>query len=658
MDVLLSWPGIAAIVLATVATTLAAVRLVRWIRRRRGPVRYEEGDWVDDAWPASLVHLFNRLSRDLVDRFQFETERRAHEAREAREREVKRLYDDLGEHLRALRQDLSWEWAARARGGDELDDEPLVAQLIQEYKQRYRELIDALERANHELDAREAERRALREDMAEQIRALRDDLAREREEQAFVERAARRAEEGEWLEALDGKLAQWAARARDRDEEPSDPDSIRLSDQVRDALEKSERHLRLAEVREAVRRGLREDLAADLRAFRENLAREWQAQASAERAARQAEQAEWLEALDRKLAALAAPPAEEEGSEGTEFPVVRLAPPREPEADEYRVWFATNRRLAYPNDPTRGYSSARDRIVRHGYCDVYVPESHRIGSVGSSALRRLLSGTDDRLRLRAIAKMEADAYWAAVARQLAEAEPGERHAVVFIHGYNVSFEEAAIRAAQIGFDLGIGTMAFFSWPSKGSGSRRAYQSDGQSIGASEGAIADYLVDFAQRSGAEAVHVIVHSMGNQGVLRAMNRIVADAQRRGACRFGQLILAAADVDADTFGELAGAYRELAARTTLYVSGRDLALKASAWFADYPRVGLYPPVSVFDGIDTVSVSNIDLTLLGHGYVGGARDVLQDMHRLIFTGEAPPRFGLRPRQNAEGKTYWEVGA
>jgi pimeloyl-ACP methyl ester carboxylesterase len=248
--------------------------------------------------------------------------------------------------------------------------------------------------------------------------------------------------------------------------------------------------------------------------------------------------------------------------------------------------------------------------------------------------------------MRRITGIETERYWQSVGRQLRELPSGERNAVIFIHGYNVSFDGSAIRAAQLGFDLGVGTMAFFSWPSRGMTTRRAYQSDGQTIGASEAAIVDYLVDFATRSGADAIHLIVHSMGNQGVLRAVNRIVADAERRNRCRFGQIILAAADVDADTFGSLAAAYRELAARTTLYVSQRDLALRASAWFAEYPRVGLYPPVSVFDGIDTVSVTNVDLTVLGHGYVGGARDVLQDMHRLIFNGAAAT---LRPEAARE---------
>jgi hypothetical protein len=62
---------------------------------------------------------------------------------------------------------------------------------------------------------------------------------------------------------------------------------------------------------------------------------------------------------------------------------------------------------------------------------------------------------------------------------------------------------------------------------------------------------------------------------------------------------------------------------------------------------------------GIDTINVTNADLTLLGHGYVADARDVLTDMHALI-TQDAPPdkRFGLREAKNEEGERYWLIGA
>lgn len=106
----------------------------------------------------------------------------------------------------------------------------------------------------------------------------------------------------------------------------------------------------------------------------------------------------------------------------------------------------------------------------------------------------------------------------------------ERDAVIFVHGYNVSFEEAALRAAQLGFDLGIaGVMAFYSWPSKGS--LKGYPADEASIEASEGFIADFLTRMASQSGAARVHIIAHSMGNRGLLRAIDRIASTAAKGG-------------------------------------------------------------------------------------------------------------------------------
>jgi hypothetical protein len=47
----------------------------------------------------------------------------------------------------------------------------------------------------------------------------------------------------------------------------------------------------------------------------------------------------------------------------------------------------------------------------------------------------------------------------------------------------------------------------------------------------------------------------------GVLRAVNRIAAQVQRRTGKPFGQIILAAADVDADVFRQLSAAYAQVA-------------------------------------------------------------------------------------------------
>jgi esterase/lipase superfamily enzyme len=340
---------------------------------------------------------------------------------------------------------------------------------------------------------------------------------------------------------------------------------------------------------------------------------------------------------------------------------VRLSPfqTEEQRADgsEYRVWFGTNRR-ANRLDGNVEFASERDSKIHYGTCKVYVPKSHVIGSLGSPWWKRFLSGTDDRLKLQSTREFTSDLYWSLLNETLKDTPIDDRDVLVFIHGYNVSFVDAALRAAQIGFDLSIkGVMAFFSWPSQGSTS--AYMADEATIEASEAAITQFLVEVATRTEARAVHIIAHSMGNRGVLRAVSRIAANAEVRSRVRFNQIILAAPDIDTEVFQQLCNAYGSVAARTTLYVSAKDKAVGLSEWLHTFPRVGLMPPVCVVSGIDTVTVTNVDLTMLGHGYVAEAREVLQDMHSLITHGTAPDRrFGLRAATTEGGARFWIVGA
>ena len=323
---------------------------------------------------------------------------------------------------------------------------------------------------------------------------------------------------------------------------------------------------------------------------------------------------------------------------------------------DYIVWFGTNRR---PNDSESlqlGFSKFRDTKIHYGYCRVFIPKSHKIGSTGSSWWQRFRSGTDDRLKLIELKRMVADDYWSTISSRLAKLEIGERDAVIFVHGYNVSFDNAAVHAAQIGFDLSVkGAMAFFSWPSQGA--VKGYSADEATIEASEPFIAEFIEDFVARSGAEKVHIIAHSMGNRGVLRAIDRIAKKAQRHMGVLIGEIILAAADVDADTFRDLSGAYGRVSRRTTLYVSSRDLAIEASRWLHDFARAGLLPPIMIVPGIDTINVTNVDLTTLGHGYVADARAVLEDMHELLVHDTPPDRrFALRQGKTDVGERYWII--
>jgi esterase/lipase superfamily enzyme len=322
-----------------------------------------------------------------------------------------------------------------------------------------------------------------------------------------------------------------------------------------------------------------------------------------------------------------------------DFDLERGAAPDEEKGIDYPVWFATNRKP----EANGGFGGERSSTVTRGRAIVHVPKAHRFGETGSGFFKRLIRG-DDRLRVKGVVAQAMDVFYGDVRKEIEAAlkEGDEPQALVFLHGYNVSFADAAIRAAQIGYDLKVpGPVAFFSWPSRGN--PVAYPADEASIEASEQPIADFLVEFAQncKAGGSApkLHLIAHSMGNRGFLRALQRIAASAELRGKVHFNQIILAAPDVDRDLFLNLAALYRAHADGVTLYASRRDLAVHLSAKFHDAPRAGYFVPYTVAPGVDTIAVPNFDVDLLGHSYFAQAEALLHDIFDLLRHGEPPAK-------------------
>jgi esterase/lipase superfamily enzyme len=315
------------------------------------------------------------------------------------------------------------------------------------------------------------------------------------------------------------------------------------------------------------------------------------------------------------------------------------------ETDEraYPVWFGTDRELRFTSEDQFQDTGAWCDTLTYGISVVHVPKSHTFGSIGSSWLkrvvRRTLSGThDDRLEIIATKVGPADAFSASIGRELAH-WPSKKAALVFVHGYNVSLREAIVRAAQIGFDLKIeGITATFSWPSKGR--LIPYPQDEEHIQLSEQHFVDFIERLAQSPGLEEINVLAHSMGNRLLCRTMPQLI-ERQRLGRIPvpIGHVVLAAADLSTAFFQQHADLYRQLARRRiTNYSCAADKALFASRTVHGLGRVGLEPPIFVHDGIDTVSASQLNVDLLGHGYFASAEPLLYDIAELIHHNKPPP--------------------
>lgn len=323
----------------------------------------------------------------------------------------------------------------------------------------------------------------------------------------------------------------------------------------------------------------------------------------------------------------------------------------------YPVWFGTNRKPIDPHNPALGFGADPDDQVHYGKRIVRIPLSHKPGELGSPLWKRLLTGVDDRLALDPAVVLSEDAFVRDVHSFLAGLNPSDRNVLVYIHGFNTSFDEAAKRAAQLGFDLKVpGITAFYSWPSLAN--ITAYASDLARIEASEQMLADFLVKTTTLVERGKVHLIAHSMGNRGLLAAMHRATTQAALRTGVRFGQVFLAAPDVDARTFAQLASVYPMAAEHTTLYVADQDKALLALEWATAEARAGGAPPVLVLPGIDTVRVSGWSLFRLGHSYVAEDASVLRDIRTVLYWHEPPAQRRVRNGQPLPDETPGARGA
>jgi esterase/lipase superfamily enzyme len=126
---------------------------------------------------------------------------------------------------------------------------------------------------------------------------------------------------------------------------------------------------------------------------------------------------------------------------------------------------------------------------------------------------------------------------------------------------------------------------------------------------------------------------------------------------AFRFGQIVMAAPDVDAGAFRNR---YAPLAARmgrrVTMYASSNDRALKESVRIHGYDRAGLSGEhLVVVPGLDTIDVSAIDTSLIGHSYYGDNPQMIRDLRTLIDeNAPAEARRWLRRMLYRADTHYW----
>jgi esterase/lipase superfamily enzyme len=170
-------------------------------------------------------------------------------------------------------------------------------------------------------------------------------------------------------------------------------------------------------------------------------------------------------------------------------------------------------------------------------------------------------------------KPEFSAALASTAKEMRRSK-----ALVFVHGFNNRFDEAAYRLAQIVQDSKAPTIpVLFSWPSRGVVSLSAYQYDRESASQSRQALEEVLDTVALSPSIKEVTVLCHSMGCQLTMEALRSRSIRTGKIGA-KIKNVLLVAPDLDFNLFREQmrqAGSNRP---RFALFLSQDDRALKLS--------------------------------------------------------------------------------
>lgn len=323
-----------------------------------------------------------------------------------------------------------------------------------------------------------------------------------------------------------------------------------------------------------------------------------------------------------------------------------------------RVFYATDRKAVAGASPGESFGKERnsDGALQYGICEVSIPRDHRMAHLERPFLWKLEFHEDPRKHVMVLSAgpRSRDQFFTDLSHTVERSS--EKSVFVYIHGFNVDFGDATRRAAQLAYDLGFdGAPVVYSWPSRGEVVPLAYTADEASVQWTTPHLKQFLQELAQKSKATTIHLIAHSMGNRALTDALQLLFAENRSAPPRLFHQIVLTAPDIDIGVFRQLAGAIQACGQRVTLYASSEDLALEVSHRVHGVQRAGdSDPDVVVVPGIDTVDVSAVDTSLLGHSYFGENRSVITDLFNLLRNGLSPDRRpGLRPKSNSAG-TYW----
>ena len=309
------------------------------------------------------------------------------------------------------------------------------------------------------------------------------------------------------------------------------------------------------------------------------------------------------------------------------------------------VYFATDRARNSRATSAKEMFSSRRGDLEFGVCEVSVPDTHVDGELeGKKWYQWREDPRKHILILDPLKILGRNEFVREVKGRVARGKG--REVLIFVHGYNVSFESALQRTAQLAHDLEFpGVAICYSWPSGNSGN---YATDWTNAEWTTPHCVEFLELVATQLGAAQVDLIAHSMGSRVLTNSLKETSA---RWGSLSdrplFHQVVLAAPDIDAEIFRtQIAPAIRRSGQRLTVYTSTRDRALQLSESVNGYARLGSggkcmthLKELPWLECVDATALLDDSWLGLRHSYYGDSPQLIQDLQQVLRGTRAPDR-------------------
>jgi esterase/lipase superfamily enzyme len=315
------------------------------------------------------------------------------------------------------------------------------------------------------------------------------------------------------------------------------------------------------------------------------------------------------------------------------------------------ILYGTDRKKSNTNTINNKYTGKRGNLL-YGVAQVSIPLNHKNGEMERPGIFEV-EKIGKHVMLYSISDLNKESFSTILKSKIKNIK--EKDILIFIHGFNVTFDSAIRRTAQLSYDLNFkGIPITYSWPS--SGKIQDYMKDETSVQYTTPHLVEFLSNIIDNKSPNVnIHIIAHSMGTRSLTNALKEL--SFKYYGKKIFKNIILAAPDIDKDVFEVNLFPYIiKTTELMTLYASSDDSALKLSEKLHSGQRIGQGGDnIFVFNKLNTIDATGIDTSLIGHSYFAEKKLLMGDMKDIIYKSLPPEKRKSLIMKIKEKYYYWK---